>query len=265
MTVAPKLVFRSRVAIAGNGMRYDHLEEDGSVIRSFAFDGARWTQFDSKRQVAAIRRTDQLPAMFPLDPREAVAYDVRYPLVSMLQRSVIGPQEAEGASASGFRAEYSEPNGNRFVVEFDPDYALLPVESFLYRGDGTMYRHTRLWYQKIPSRDAWVLEKAVSNFYAAENTAQHEETQPSEVNTTYVEDVQLLEESESDAVIALSIPATARVHDHLSGESGNRQPKAEPHSRGPVLSTLLWINGFALVAGLLWFLQKRKGVDSLAK
>lgn len=212
-SVAPRTERRAKAIFSGNVFRYDYLEDDETVTRTYAFNGKHWTEFDPTRfgpdrGLANIRRADQMPGMLPLDPREAVVSEFHDPMAKVLGRISLEGVDDELPNARRLRRESKSRWGARLLLEFDHDRALLPVACNLYRADGSLLSRTEAEYRKLPERDAWVLEKAVRKYYADGEPGDAFST-----HTTYVDEVRLLSDAEVGRAVVPDIPESTRVVD----------------------------------------------------
>jgi hypothetical protein len=196
----------------------DMIGDDGRSSQSWAYDGKAWTQYDPTKKLAQIRRSDQMGSFFPYDPREMVMDDVRLPLRRFLRMSKIKRLREDDLAARArhgmLRAEWTDREGQRLTVDFDPAYGTLPVASVSYRPDGSILASTRVFYRRVSMKDAFILDNAVTRFFP-EKTRSIDVAWSKSMVTTLM-DVGLIDEKVGREAATLRLPKNVRVKDFTS-------------------------------------------------
>lgn len=181
--------------------------------RQQLFDGTKWQEHKPENNTLILRRIDQMPGMSPLDPREFFLPELRKPFLKLAKSATF--TTTDDTSAQPYPVQMTFDNGfNRLIVFFDPNQALLPVESLHFHSDGSVLRHTMLEYERVESRDAFLISSAKSHFYAkGVATSENLESAPPEHSVSRtVSKVTLLPPPESGE-LGLEVPAGIRVID----------------------------------------------------
>ena len=78
----PSSVRRERVLMSGEDLLREAMDEDGGI---WSFHHGVFTQCLPKEKAAWLRSREQMPGMFPLDPRDIASTDVRWLFVDLLR------------------------------------------------------------------------------------------------------------------------------------------------------------------------------------
>lgn len=211
MTMRPKTEHTISVAYLGEKYRYESKELGEKDPRTrLLFDGQHYDQWQSWNKTLAVRRPDQMAGMLPLDPREACMFDIRQPFLSLLPELRLTQQVSPEGELQRIEAEYDGPN--RFWIRFDPRVDFLPVESILYHVDGSILWHTKISYQRIESRDAWLVSKVDMRQFAKGDVSKLP-TEKIGPTTTLTLTSHELRDPPTDEKLTLLLPTGTRVVD----------------------------------------------------
>ena len=235
----------------------DESDEAGRTSRTWTYDGTTWTQYDPAKKLAMIRRPDQMAAQYPFDPREVVMDDIRMPLRRFVRMSKVGPLRGKSGL---LRAEWTDDEGQRLAVDFDPEFGLLPVGSVSYRSDGSILASTQANYQRVPKRNAFVLEKSVTRFFPKGTRDLDAEWVKS--MTTTLMDIRLIDKESAKAALALNLPAKIRLSDLTVPTPRPAVKVSAPPRLGPIVFVI--VNVMLLAIVLISQKLRRKRVAKVA-
>jgi hypothetical protein len=215
----PSRVIRIQLAVAGESVRADYLDDGGAVSRTLAYDGELWTEArissatDAPRPALLVRRTDQMPGIYPVDPRLMAGFDIRFPLPGLLSNPGATVSALQVAGQPLFRAELGIDPRQRFTVDFASSVDLLPTASTLYHSDGSILRRVDIAYERVLARNACFPKEIRTKFYEAGRATSPESTQYYLEETVTITDLQLFTPLDGANAVKVAVPPHARLHD----------------------------------------------------
>jgi hypothetical protein len=167
----PFSVQRERVLLRGDDLLREAMGEDRQI---WAFHGGVWTQYVPKLNTAWLRLPEQMPGIFPLDPRNIASLEQRSLFVDRLQGDrvlEIGPTRTlDGQPRVAALMEHVFDSGDRerYRCEFDTGRNDLPTRIVVLRGEDKIGIALDITYQEVISGTAWFLKKATCKFFGPE-------------------------------------------------------------------------------------------------
>lgn len=225
-TQRPRTERTAHAVIGHDTLRYEYLDPAGTATRILVRNGNIWTDYEPKRRMATIRRPDQMAGIQPIDPRELAAFDIRRSLPLLLREGLVleaGFAESDGKRICRVVGRTQAKGGQKYDMEFSPDVGMLPVRSRLYHPDGRILRTSEHTYQRIESREAWLLKSTVwKNFIVHGFPADRSGAAPSndsageakQTSTTQVSIIRILDAAEARQRMALNLPNDVRTQDY---------------------------------------------------
>jgi len=226
VTRSPRKEKFARVFLDGPWCRYDSLDSNKVTIRSFIrTDTDIWREYRPKVRAITIRRPDQLAGIGAVDPRQLCSLKLGLPIEAMIRENSIESAERLDGEGGAILIEMMLRGDQKFSVEFSPQFSYLPVRSLLYHPDGSgIIRATEASYQKVESRDAWVLDEVVRRDYTNGGVPTHDSPGWTQVKTTRVVDVKLLDHDKAQVAINDLPREGFRIEDHTKGMPPLKQP-----------------------------------------
>ena len=163
----PRRVQTERMLLRTPDFRSDPVDEAG---QTWVFYKSIWTQYNPEGKQAWVRRPDQMPGLFPLDPRQFGSLEMRVGLFDRLKASTV-LEATRVDSPEGPRVrlltEYPPAKGidRRLRWEFDPSKNYLPTSIAYLHDDGTINHNFDIAYQEVLPRSAWFLREATFKIF----------------------------------------------------------------------------------------------------
>jgi hypothetical protein len=167
----PFSVRRERVLLRGDDLLREAMGQDGEI---WAFHGGVWTQYVPRSHAAWLRLPEQMPGMFPLDPRNIASLEQRGRFVDRLRGDrvlEIGPtQTLDGQPRMAALMEHAFDPGHkeRYRCEFDPVRNDLPTRIVVLRDEDKVGIVLDITYQEAIPGAAWFLKKSTCKFFHPE-------------------------------------------------------------------------------------------------
>lgn len=231
----PRIESESQATIFGSRLRFDVVGDDGSNQSSFIrtednlsreyLSGAKSTA--NGRGTLTIRRNDQLPFVSEVDPRQFCAYSIKFPLATTLQEQLVAATEREDGT---IEFDLKMLGGGKFVILCATTVGHLPVRSMIYY-EGGIVTVSEIKYQHLESRNAWLPEQGVRRHYTNGGVKTYDAPGWTQVETTNVTEVRLLEPAEALEQID-RLPTNLVVQDHTKGWEPAKEPS--PSKSNPV-------------------------------
>ena len=164
----PRRVQTERILLRGPDFRSDPVDESG---QTWVFHKSIWTQYDAKSKQAWVRRPDQMPGMFPLDPRQFGSLEMRVGLFDRLKAlEVLDASQVDGPDGLPrvrVLTEFAESKGvdRRLRWEFDPSRNHVPTSIAYLHDDGTINCNFDIDYQEVLPGSAWFLREATCKLF----------------------------------------------------------------------------------------------------
>jgi hypothetical protein len=130
-----------------------------------ALDGV-WTQHVPGASAAWLRRTDELPSVFPVDPRKCGTDDIRRSILDVLHEDqllsvVMGAENG----ANIVRVAARSAVGAETTYEFSSKVGYLPVRLVTRWPNGSINQLVEFEYRQVLDGSAWFLERLVRRFF----------------------------------------------------------------------------------------------------
>lgn len=187
------------------------IHTNSETTRQRLFDGSRWHDYEPAKNSLTIRRIDQMPGMLPLDPREMFMPELEKPFLIAADS---GKFRMQGDSDGDDQPQLVIDNGfNRLLIRFDRQ-TKLPAESLLFHSDGSVLRHTQMRYERVESRDAYVVSSVTWRCFdkGTANLKNLNAASPSHSSKLTVNKVTLLPPPVK-GTLELALPANLRIVD----------------------------------------------------
>jgi len=210
ITRAPQTRRSFRVTLFNDQILTD--ETANRVSRQRFYDGEKWHEHRHDNNTVVIRRTDQMPGIFPLDPRQLFMPEVRKPFLEVANAATFD-QDADSSDEKRL-IQMSVTNGNKLTVTFDPAQGMLPISSTLFHADGSVLRQVELHYDRVENRDAFLVSSVTARFFDAGDATPFTlaSASPKTTVTTTVDRVSLLPSPE-DGLLSMKVPQGTKVID----------------------------------------------------
>jgi hypothetical protein len=158
----------AHVVFTPDNLRYDYLDDSGKCTRILCKHFDVWTEYLPPFKIKKLRRSDQMPAIPPIDPRDSFSHDIRGSFADTLRKArVLGKGYDQVNGSTIYKYAIDLPDKQRLELRFDPDAGLLPTYAAQYLPDGRLFSTTELMYRHIAERDAWLLDRRTAKYYIA--------------------------------------------------------------------------------------------------
>ncbi len=217
-TQKPRHEQNAKAVIGGNNFRYDLSIKSKPYSQTLYFDGHLWTEFLQPRNVINIRRTNQMPGMLSIDPRDPAASELRHPLESdLLDKTPLHAKHVgvQGDSTTGndIQIEFASAGGQRYRIYFDAKFDFLPTRFVFYHLDGSILFDKIIDSQRVKERKAWILSKTVRKGYKKGIAHGFSAKGWMSVATVQVKKIRLLSEEEGIRLLMVpSFPPDMHIH-----------------------------------------------------
>jgi hypothetical protein len=257
---APKIEHIAQVVLVNNKVRYHltALHHETNVGRVYGFDGGTWTELFTDRQVANIRRTDQLAGQLPMDPRHLLTMDARSTVHDFLRSASVrkaGKPEIKYVESNEHIALVSTTQSGNILLIFDPLVDFLPVRSVVLYADASVNWRTDVSYRKIPSRNAWLVDTVTSKYFPKGVATQPTSPGWTQLITTTVQDIRLLDLEAGEVAVHVSLPPGTRVHDLTRPKKDSSLSSASSAGIGTLFIALNAV--LVLLLAILWAFLRR--------
>jgi peroxiredoxin len=223
----PSSVRRQRILLRGDDLLRQSLEHDGET---WSFLGGVWTQYVPKSQTAWLRLPDQMPGLFPLDPRNVGSLEQRWLFVDRLREDRVleaGPtRTGDGQLRMSVLLEHAfdKEHAERYRCDFDPARNDLPTRIVVFRQGNGIGIVLDIAYRELIPGAAWFLEKSTLKFFGPELARSPDsEAWRQAVIVEATGEVQINGEVDDDELV-VKLPEGTRVSDsvhrsiYVSGE-----------------------------------------------
>jgi hypothetical protein len=159
----PQRTAFERVVVMEDRLRVDQGGAAQPAV-TYWFDGVRWTESNKATRRVSKMHQNQIGGR-TLDPREVAGLDYRTSLASILSQPALKEATVESIDSSTRITTSTGPEGQKLVVDFDSQRAMLPTRSQLFHPNGALARSVAITYAWIESRSAWALESITERIY----------------------------------------------------------------------------------------------------
>lgn len=167
----PRMQWDVRVTLRGDDLRVDR-KPAGSAAgfgpETRMFSKGIWTQYTPGSSSAWVHRTEDMPGMFPLDPRQLGSDDARRSVLDILREDRI--VSAGLATSTDGKAIVQivarTARGVRTTYEFDSEANFLPTRFWTNWPDGSVLQLVEIQYQDVLDGRAKFLKKLTRRFFA---------------------------------------------------------------------------------------------------
>jgi len=156
----PRRTYTSKILLRGEEIRCETNTDDGSVV--FAFTAGVWTQYHPDEKRAWLRRPDQMPGMFPFDPREAGNTEIRGRLLDRLKDDRVLKVSKRDAKLI---VVMERATGRQIRYEFDPARSYLPTRVCELHDDGSVNVVVDVSYQEVGRGKTWFPKEVTETIY----------------------------------------------------------------------------------------------------
>jgi peroxiredoxin len=212
----PRRVQTERVLLRSPDFRCDPVDESG---QTWVFHESIWTQYDSKSKQAWVRRPDQMPGLFPLDPRQFGSLEMRVELFDRLKASKVieatQVDSPEGLPRVRILTEYAAAKGadRRLRWEFDPSRNYLPTSIVYLHDDDSINTIFEIDYQEVLPRSAWFLREATCKCFPTKGAQRGDADGWSSSFTYRTKGEVLVNKAIPDDAFEISLPPGTKVSD----------------------------------------------------
>jgi hypothetical protein len=245
----PETVRKTRVWLAGADVRVDRSQAGraNELHETLVRHDGVWTQLVGPSSAAWRRRPHEMPAMFPLDPRDFAAQDLRRSLVDELSEDTILTAEmtADGEGRALARVVTRGAKGNETTYEFAADEGFLPTRLMTFWPDGSLLQLVEISYREVLVGQARFPVKLVRRFFAKSVARTPTDAGWRQQLSREVTGDITLNQAIADSVFAPDIPAGTRVSDNIR-QAVYYAADVSPVSRG----IPAWYYTAAIVAAL---------------
>jgi hypothetical protein len=171
VTSSPRNERRRRILLSDDRLRVD---TSGSgpgtprITETWALVAGVWTQHVPGSSAAWIRRTSELPGMFPIDPRQLGSDDIRRWLSEILREDAILSatltSSADGADCIRILAKSA--SGVQTAYEFSAEDDFLPTRCETRWPDGSLLQLVEYEYRDVLGGWAKFPERVTRSFFA---------------------------------------------------------------------------------------------------
>lgn len=215
----PKTVFLLRLMLHGNDI-YRGWSKDGEEQDYLCFFNGVWTQFSAESKMAWRRLPEQMPGLFPIDPRDFGSAEIRERFSDRLRSSkVVEAKKDRHASGVIFaRLVMEQENGRRWAAEFDASKSFLPAKVEEFRDDGTVVLEMRAEYRQVLKEPeaAWFPEAIVRKFFGRPGDKSANASGVTTMLTEAVKGDIRVNQDLPDDVFDKELPAGTRVSDAVN-------------------------------------------------
>jgi hypothetical protein len=216
----PETVRESRVWLAGESVRVDR-SQDGKPAdqtqETLVRHNGVWTQHVGPSKAAWRRRPSEMPGMFPQDPRDFGAQDVRRSMADVLTEDKILAAEmtADSKGRPLARIVTRGAKGNETTYEFAADEGFLPTRLVTRWPDGSLLQLVEISYQQVLDGQARFPVKLVRRFFGKNVTITPADMGWHKQLTCDVTGKISLNEAIAESVFDPVIPSGTRVSDNI--------------------------------------------------
>jgi peroxiredoxin len=164
----PMTVHTSIVTLRNDNVRSDPVGDPDGTVWTFV-DGV-WTQYRVKSAIAWVRKQNQMPGIFPIDPRDIGSTEIREPLLTQLHGSnVVSAQRVGGRLHLLWERAAGRGAGMQYRCEIDVQKNHLPTKIEYLDQDGKPSLTIDINYQNLIG-GAWFLQEAQMLFHPSGQT-----------------------------------------------------------------------------------------------
>ena len=156
----PRSTHKSKILLRGEEVRCETNTDDGPVV--FAFTAGVWTQYHPNDKQAWLRRPDQMPGMYPFDPREAGNTEIRGRLLDRLKDDTLLQVSKRDAKVI---ITMERATGRQIRYELDPARNHLPTRVCELHDDGSVNVVVDVSYQEVGRGKTWFPKEVTETIY----------------------------------------------------------------------------------------------------
>jgi RNA polymerase sigma factor (sigma-70 family) len=235
MVREPRTVRKERLLLRGKDLLRETIDPPNGGTWSL-FDDV-WTQYVPEAKTAWIRTTEQMPGIFPLDPRNVASQELRTRFVDQLRDDQVleagRTQTTDGTARMSVLLEHTFKGGDkqRYRCEFDPARRDLPTRVVVLH-EGKINLVADIEYREVIPGTAWFLQKSTTKFFYPN----YPQSPDSEAwHTALIVELKgdvALNEKIGDEAFAVDLPKGTRVSDsiHTSSHRVGAALEADLHS-----------------------------------
>lgn len=207
LVISPRVDFSAVSIVDRSRVLHVLKAEDGSVAQSISFDGDKWVRWTAKLNQATITAANERPPQSVPDPRQVALSYANWSVAEALAAadSVVPP--TAGGRLVSVRAKH--PKGLTVEFQCSPESGFLPVRTTLFYPNGDINSRTQLEYQRVESRNCWVLKRATTSFWLPGSS----ENPPHAIHEIHVYSVDLLDPAEANRLLKADLPNGTRIAD----------------------------------------------------
>ena len=219
ITRVPRAEWKVRVVTQGDDMRLDRVpSESGPRFgeESRACLNGVWTHYTPGSSAAWIHKTEDLPGMFPEDPRQLGSDDVRRSVIDILREDrLVSAELTKSEAGEALVRVVAESNKVvRTTYEFGAKSGFLPVRLMTRWPDGSVLQLVDFEYQDVLDGKAKFLKRLTRRFFAKGATEKPATTGWRQSLVREVEGLVLNEAIRSER-FEIELPPNTRVCDNV--------------------------------------------------
>jgi hypothetical protein len=219
IATAPKSTHTYRLVLRGRDVYRAELV-NGMERDYFSFHRGVWTQYDGQAKMAWLRLPEQMPGLFPLDPRDYGSTEVREHFLDRLRHArVVEATKDKRADGTPFALLVMDrSNGHRWQVEFDSSKNFLPTAIDYLYGDGSLNVGIRITYRNVIKAPdaAWFPEAMTVKLFGPEGGKSFDATDANSVLTETVKGDIHVNQAVPEDLFEKNLPEGTRISDAVT-------------------------------------------------
>lgn len=165
----PRSVALLHLLLRGNSFRCERRtggRADGNIVEIHGLQDGVWTQYVPSIATGWIRLPDQLPSLFPMDPRESGSADIRRRIEDILKEDrIVQASMVHQDKTHWVRIVVKAPEGGITTYHFSAANRFLPTLFYTQWNDGSLLQLVEISYQPVLGGKALFPRRIRRRFY----------------------------------------------------------------------------------------------------